>query len=124
MLALIKKMFTGLLTSIVNASNHAECTSLRNQKCLVHSSLVNLYPNAYSQELHSYSFVVNLIRCIGIDVSILNDVPNEVFILHKTEHLNISVFNMITEINESKIVTKHISCECKFEFDGRKCNSN
>ena len=50
--------------------------------------------------------------------------PNEVFILHKTEHLNINVFNMIAEINESKIVTKHISCECKFEFDGRKCNSN
>ena len=123
MLGLIKKTFMGLLTSIVNASNHAECTSLRNQKCLVHSSLVNLYPNACSQELHSYSFAVTLIRCIG-SCTILDDVPNEVFILHKTEHLNINVFNMITEINESKIVTKHISCECKFEFDGRKCNSN
>ena len=90
---------------------------------MVYSSLVNLYPNEYSQELHSYSFAVNLIRCIG-SCNILNDVPNKVFILHKTEHLNISVLNMITEINESKIVTKHISCECKFEFDGRKWNSN
>ena len=31
---------------------------------------------------------------------------------------------MITEINESKTLTKHISCECKCKFDGRKCNSD
>ena len=31
---------------------------------------------------------------------------------------------MITWINESKKLTKHISCECKCKFDGRKCNSN
>ena len=31
---------------------------------------------------------------------------------------------MITGINESKILTKHISCECKCIFDGRKCNSD
>ena len=31
---------------------------------------------------------------------------------------------MITEINESKILTKHISCEFKCKCYGRKCNSN
>ena len=31
---------------------------------------------------------------------------------------------MITVINESKTLTKHISCECKREFDGRNCNSS
>ena len=36
--------------------------------------------------------------------------------------LNISTFNIITEINEYKIFTKHISCECKCKFDERKCN--
>ena len=30
---------------------------------------------------------------------------------------------MITEINESKTLTKHISYECKCKF-GRKCNSD
>ena len=29
---------------------------------------------------------------------------------------------MITEIYESKTLTKHISCKCKCKFDGRKCN--
>ena len=27
-------------------------------------------------------------------------------------------------INEWKILSKHVSCECKYKFDGRKCNSN
>ena len=31
---------------------------------------------------------------------------------------------MITGINELKTLTKHISCECKCKFDGRKCNSD
>ena len=31
---------------------------------------------------------------------------------------------MITEINKSKTLTKHMSCECKCQFDGRKYNSN
>ena len=31
---------------------------------------------------------------------------------------------MTTRINESKTLKKHLSCECKCKFDGRKCNSN
>ena len=41
-----------------------------------------------------------------------------------TEDLNLSVFNMITGINESKTLTKHVSCEYKCKFDGRNCNSD
>ena len=32
------------------------------------------------------------------------------------------MFNISTGINESKTLTKHISCECKCNFDGRSCN--
>ena len=39
-------------------------------------------------------------------------------------NLNLSVFNMITGIYESKTLTKHISCECKCKSDGTKCSSN
>ena len=31
---------------------------------------------------------------------------------------------MITGISKSKMLTKHVSCECKYKFDGRKYNSN
>ena len=31
---------------------------------------------------------------------------------------------MITGINESKTLTKRISCKCNYKFDERKYNSN
>ena len=31
---------------------------------------------------------------------------------------------MIARINESKALTKHISCKCECNFNGRKCNLN
>ena len=31
---------------------------------------------------------------------------------------------MITGINESKTLAKHILSECKCRFDGRRCNSD
>ena len=31
---------------------------------------------------------------------------------------------MIARISESKTLKKHGSCNCKFKFDDRKCNSN
>ena len=52
MLGLIKKIFIGLLTGLVNGSNHTKCVSLSNQKCMTQTTLINLYPNEYSQEFH------------------------------------------------------------------------
>ena len=39
---LIKRMFMGLLISIVNATSHTKCVSLSNQKCITQPTLVNL----------------------------------------------------------------------------------
>ena len=41
-----------------------------------------------------------------------------------TKYLNLSVFNIVTAINELKALTKHKSWECKCNFDGKKCYSN
>ena len=35
----------GLLTSLVNASNHTKCLSLSNQKCTTQPTIINLHPN-------------------------------------------------------------------------------
>ena len=58
MFALIKKMYIGLLTGIVTASNHTKWVSLSNQKCKVQPTLINLHSNKYSQELCYYTFTV------------------------------------------------------------------
>ena len=51
-------MFIVLLSSIVNVPNHTKCVSLSNQKCMTQPTLINLYSNEYSQELHYYLFSV------------------------------------------------------------------
>ena len=112
-----------LLICIVIASNHTKCVLLSNQKCMTQPTIINLYPDEYSQEFLSYWFVVKLDRCAGSCIT-LNDWSNKVFVPNKTEDINLSMFNMITGINESKTLTKHISCECKCKFDERKCNSD
>ena len=43
---------------------------------------------------------------------------------NKIKDLNLSVFNIITGINELKTSIKHNSRECKCRFDGRKCISD
>ena len=45
--------------------------------------------------------MVRLDRCVG-NCSTLNDLSDKVCVPSKTEDLNVSVFNMITGINESK----------------------
>ena len=45
-------MFIRYLTGLINGSNHIKYVSLRNQKCMIEPSLINLYPNEYSQELN------------------------------------------------------------------------
>ena len=123
MLELIKKIFIVLLTGIIGASIHTKCVSLSNQKCMIQPTLINLNPNEYSQEFHYYPFGVKLDRCVG-SCNALNDLSNKEYVPNKTEDLNLSVFNIITETNELKTLTKHISCEYKCKFDGRKCNSD
>ena len=112
-----------LLMSIVNASNHTKCVLLSNQKCMIQPALINLYPNEYSQEFQYYPFSVKLDRCVG-SYNTLNGLSNKVCFSNKTEDLNLSLFNMISGINESKTLTKNISCECKCKFDGKNCNSD
>ena len=62
---LIKKIFIGLLTGLVNGSNHTKCVSLSNQECMTQPTLINLHPNEYSQEFHYYQFAVKLDECVG-----------------------------------------------------------
>ena len=60
MFGLVKKIFIGSLTGIVNESDHTKLASLSNQKYMIQPTLINLHPNEYSQEFHYYPFTVKL----------------------------------------------------------------
>ena len=99
MFGLIKKIFIGLITGIVNGSNHTKYVSLSNQKCMIQPSLINLHPNEYSQEFPYYPFAVKLDRYVE-SCNTPNDLSNKVCVQKKTEDLNLRVFSIITGINE------------------------
>ena len=63
--------------------------------------------------MRHYTFMVNLDRCNGRCNS-FDDPSDRIYLANKTENVNINVF--------TKTLTKHISCECKRKFDGRKLN--
>ena len=92
-------------------------------KLEIQPNFINLHPNEHGQEFHYFPFTVKLDKCVG-KCNTFNDLNNEECIPNKTEDLNLSVFNVIAGINESKTLTRHISCECKWKFDGTICNSN
>ena len=83
-------MFIVLLASIVNASNHTKCVSLSNQKSEIQHTLIDLYSNEYSQELHYYPFPVKLDKCVG-SCNTSNDLSNRVCVPNKAKDLNIHV---------------------------------
>ena len=103
-------MFIVSLPSIFNSSNHMKCVSLSNEKCEIQSTVINLHPSEYSQELHYYLLSVKLDRLLEVAVLLMSCLIKY-------------VFNLIAGKNESKILTKDISWEYKYKFNGRKCNS-
>ena len=106
MFKIIEKMFIVLLSNIFNGSNCAKCVLLRKEKYVTQPAIINLHPNEYSQEFQYYPFLVKLDRYVR-SCNTLNDLSNKVFIPNKTEHLNLSVFSVITGKNELKKLTKH-----------------
>ena len=117
MFGTIKKMFIGLLTGLVSASNHTNCVSLSNQKYMIQPTVNNLHPNECSQEFHYYPLRVKLAKCVG-SCNTLNDLSNRVCVPNKTEDLNLSVVNMITGINELKTSIKQHTRKAGLCTDG------
>ena len=69
-------------------------------------------------ELKYYPFMISLDKCSGS----CNILSPQICVPKKTKDINIKVFNMITNKNYAKAMTKHISCDCKCKFNGATCN--
>ena len=120
MFELIKKIFIGLLIGIISASNHTKCISQINQKCMTQPTFIKLCRNEYSLEFHYYLFAFKL---DVLEIVMLLMIFLTKYMFQIKQDSNLGMFSMITGINESKTLAKHI-CECKYRFDGRNCNSD
>ena len=88
---------------MANVSKFSTCIFLNNQPCKIRPTLINFNSGEYNQGLSYCPFIVNLDRCNG-SCNSLDDLSNR----NKWKIWIVCVFNMITQINESKTLTKHI----------------
>ena len=97
MFEFIQKIIIGLLTSLVNASNHTKCVFVTDQKYTLQPTSINVHPNEYTKGLRYYPFEVNLDRVP--EVKTFTDLSIKVCVLNKIEDLNLNMLNMIVRIN-------------------------
>lgn len=65
--------FSGLLNSMVDASNFITYIPLNDQQCITQPTLIDLNPNKYINGLCHYLLASNLDRCTG-NCNTLNDI--------------------------------------------------
>ena len=82
---------------------------------MTRASLIYLNPSKHNQGL---LFMVNLERC-DESCNTLDNFSSWLCVWNKKEGVNLNVFNTITRINESKTLTKQISCNCKYNFESK-----
>ena len=90
--------------------------SLNDESCMVRPSLIDLNPG----ELKYYPFKISLYECNGS----CNVLSSKISVVRKTKEINVKVFNMITNKNEAKAMSKHISYDYKSKFSSITYNSN
>ena len=96
---------------MINVSNFTTCIPSNNQSCKTRPTFIYLSPDEYNQGFRYYSFMVKQLSTL--------DIPSD----RKCVHV-LMIEHVVTGVHEPKTLTKHISCECKCNLDGRKCNSD
>ena len=71
-------------------------------------------------EFKYYPFMISLEKCTGS----CNVLPSKIYVPKETKDINVKAFKMITNENQAKAMTEHISCDCKCIFNSTTCNSN
>ena len=98
------------------ARDRTKCLFLNDELCFVRPTVNDINP----AELKYYPFMISLNKCTGS----CNVLSTNIFIPKETKDINVKVFNMITNKENAKAMTEHISCGCKCKFNSTKCNSN
>ena len=104
MFSLIKQDFIVLLSFSSSLGRVAivrtKCLSLNDEPCMVRPTLIDLNP----VELKYDSLTISLDKCNGS----CNVLSPKICYPKKTKDVNVKVFDMITNKNEARTITKHI----------------
>ena len=88
---------------------------LHDEACMVRPTIIDMN----SVEVKYCPFMISLNKCTGS----CNVLSPKICVPKETKDINVKAFNMITNKDEAKAMTEHISCHCKCIFNSKTCNS-
>ena len=110
--------FIALLSSLARVADPTKFLFFTGEPCLDRPAIIDMN----SVELKYYPFIVSLNKCTE-NCNVFSPkicVPKEI----KDILTNyVKALNMITNKNEAKAITEHISCDCKCKSNSATCNS-
>ena len=101
--------------SLSLARDQTKSLFLNDEPCMVRPTLIDMNPI----ELKYYPFMISLNKCTGN----FNVLSPKICVPKETKSIYVKAFNMITNKDEPKSMTEHISCDCKCKFSSATCNS-
>ena len=97
----------------VSKSLATKCLILDDKPYMIRPTIIDMN----HVEVKYYPFMISLNKCTETCVS-------NICIPKETNDINVKTFNMITNKDEAKAMTKHISYVCKYRFKSTTCNSS
>ena len=88
---------------------------LHDEACMVRPTIIDMN----YVEVKYYPFMISLNKCTGS----CNVLSPKICVPKETKDIDVKAFNMITNKDEAKAMTEHISCDCKCIFNSTTCNS-
>ena len=92
-----------------------ECLFLNDEQSIVRPTLIDINPH----ELKYYPFMISLNKCAAS----CNVLSLKICVPRETKTINVKAFDMITNKDEAKAITKHVSCNFKCKSDSATCKS-
>ena len=91
------------------ARDQTKCLFLNDESCMIRPTVIDLNPI----ELRYYPIIISLNKC----TESFNVLSPKICVPKETKDIHVEAFNMITNKNEAKAMTEHISCDCKYKFN-------
>ena len=120
MFRFIKQTFISALMYFGNLSsvNPLECISMKNQECKARPEIVDI--NSNNPIFHPFSIKIN--KGNG-NCNNINNAYAKIWVPDTVKHLNVKVFNLMSQTNETRHIKWHGTCKCICRLDRIICNS-
>ena len=97
-----------ILSSLTRVADLTKCLFLNDEPYMVRPSITDINP----VELKYYPFIISLNKCNGS----CNVLSPKICVPKEPKGVNVKALNMITNKDEAKAMTEHISCGCKYNM--------